>query len=42
LRDAVPPELQVFEARADEIQHRAVGEVSPSQSHSHKRSKPSH
>lgn len=38
--DTVPPELQVFEAQADEIQHHAVGEVSSSQSHGHKRSKP--
>ncbi len=40
--DAVPPELQVFEAQADEIQHHAVGEVSLPQSHGRKRSKPTH
>ncbi len=40
LKDVVPPELQVFKAQADEIQHHAVEEVSSSQSHGHKRSKP--
>ena len=37
--DTVPPELRVFEAEADEFEHHPVGEVSPSKSHGHRRSK---
>ncbi len=37
--DTVEPALRVFEAQADEIQHRAVGTVSLPQSHGHKRSR---
>lgn len=37
--NTVPPELRVFEAEAEERQHHPVGEVSPSQSHGHQRSK---
>jgi hypothetical protein len=40
--DTVPPELRVFEAEADEIEHHPVGEVSSEQIHGHRRSKPRH
>jgi hypothetical protein len=38
--DTVPPELRVFEAEADEIEHRAVGMVSSTNGRGHVRSKP--
>jgi hypothetical protein len=38
--DTVAPELRVFEAKADEIQHHAVGKVSTPKSRTSRRSKP--
>jgi hypothetical protein len=37
--DTVPPELRVFEAEADEMEHHPVGEVPSSKQHGHQRSK---
>ena len=40
--DTLPPDLRAFEAKVDEIQHRAVGMVSSSNGRGHNTSKPRH
>jgi hypothetical protein len=38
--DTVPPELRVFEKKADEMEHHPIGEVSAPPRNGHRRSKP--
>jgi hypothetical protein len=37
--DTVPPEMRVFEAEVEEIEHHPVGEVPSPKQHGHQRSK---
>jgi hypothetical protein len=38
--DTVPPELRVFEAKADEIEHHAIDNLSSPKRRGHERSRP--